>query len=37
MKLVAEDPVRADAYFRFNQSLQEFVDASARFTTLFDH
>lgn len=37
LKLVAEDPVRADAYFRFNQSLQEFVDASAQFTTLFDN
>jgi len=35
MKLVAEDPVRADCYFRFNQSLQEFVNASAQFTTLF--
>lgn len=36
LKLVAEDPVRADCYFRFNQSLQEFVNASATFTTRFD-
>ncbi len=36
-KLAAEDPVRATACFRFNQSQQEFMDASAQFTTLFDH
>ena len=35
MKLVAADPVRADHYFRFNQSLQEFVNAAEAFTTTF--
>jgi hypothetical protein len=35
MKLVSTDPVQADCYFRFNQSLQEFVNACARFTTVF--
>ncbi len=35
LSLVYEDPVRMDCYFRFNQSLQEFVNASARFTTTF--
>ena len=36
MKLVAADPLKADLYFRYNQSLQEFVNASAQFSTVFD-
>lgn len=36
MKLVAADPLQADLYFRYNQSLQEFFNASAAFTTVFD-
>lgn len=35
LKLTYPDPVRMDCYFRFNQSLQEFVNASAQFTTTF--
>lgn len=35
MRLVYDDPIRMDCYFRFNQSLQEFVNASARFKTTF--
>lgn len=33
--LVQEDPIRKDMYFRFNQSLQEFFNASAKFDTTF--
>jgi hypothetical protein len=33
--LRSDDVLRADLYFRFNQSLQEFVNASARFATSF--
>ena len=33
--LRSDDPLRKDMYFRFNQSLQEFVNASARFRTRF--
>jgi hypothetical protein len=33
--LRADDPLRRDMYFRFNQSLQEFVNASASFPTAF--
>lgn len=33
--LRSDDPIRRDKYFRFNQSLQEFVNASAAFTTTF--
>lgn len=33
--LVSDDPLRRDLYFRYNQSLQEFVNASARFATRF--
>jgi hypothetical protein len=29
----SDDPLRKDMYFRFNQSLQEFVNASGRFAT----
>ncbi len=35
MQLVAEDPLKADLYFRYNQSLQEFVNASGSFQTAF--
>jgi hypothetical protein len=35
LKLVSTDPVQADYFFRFNQSLQEFVNACAQFTTVF--
>ncbi len=35
LTLVAADPVRGDYYYRFNQSLQEFVNAAARFPTVF--
>ena len=31
----SDDPLRRDMYFRFNQSLQEFVNASASFATEF--
>jgi hypothetical protein len=31
----AEDPLKRDMYFRFNQSLQEFVNASAESDTVF--
>ena len=35
MKLVAANPLKADLYFRYNQSLQEFVNASAKLHTQF--
>ena len=35
MRVVSDDPLRRDLYFRYNQSLQEFVNASARFETAF--
>lgn len=35
MRVVASDPLRRDCYFRFNQSLQEFVNACAAFRTVF--
>ncbi|MCC7410568.1 MAG: hypothetical protein IT495_02890 [Gammaproteobacteria bacterium] len=35
MRVVADDPLRMDLYFRYNQSLQEFVNASAHFVTDF--
>jgi hypothetical protein len=35
MRVVADDPLRRDLYFRYNQSLQEFVNASAAFSTTF--
>ena len=35
MKLIAEDSLRADLYFRFNQSLQEFINASVHIDTRF--
>jgi hypothetical protein len=33
--VISDDPLRRDLYFRYNQSLQEFVNASAGFTTRF--
>jgi hypothetical protein len=33
--LRSDDVLRGDLYFRFNQSLQEFVNASAQFETRF--
>lgn len=35
LRIDAADPVRRDFFFRFNQSLQEFVNASHRFDTVF--
>jgi hypothetical protein len=35
ISLRSDDVLRADMYFRFNQSLQEFVNASAQFATRF--
>ena len=35
MRVVSDDPLRRDLFFRYNQSLQEFVNASAAFTTRF--
>ena len=35
MRLVGDDPLRVDLYFRYNQSLQEFINASAEFATRF--
>ena len=29
LRLVAADPLKADLYFRYNQSLQEFINAAA--------
>lgn len=31
----SDDPLRRDLYFRYNQSLQEFINASARIRTTF--
>jgi len=36
IRLRATDPLRRDCYFRFNQSLQEFFNASAKFSTTFE-
>jgi hypothetical protein len=33
VQVVGPDPIRRDMYFRYNQSLQEFVNASASFAT----
>ncbi len=35
LTLVAADPLKSDLYYRYNQSLQEFVNASAAFDTEF--
>jgi hypothetical protein len=32
----SEDPLRKDLFFRYNQSLQEFINASAAFRTIFE-
>ncbi len=34
--LTGSDPLERDCYFRFNQSLQQFVNASAQLPTVFD-
>lgn len=36
MRVVSDDPLRRDLFFRYNQSLQEFVNASAAFPTTFE-
>src|SRR4051812_9670620 len=36
VRLSGDDPLRRDLYFRYNQSLQEFVNAAAAFTTTFE-
>ena len=33
--VTSDDPLKRDLYFRYNQSLQEFVNASAAFCTTF--
>ena len=35
MRVVSDDPLKRDLFFRYNQSLQEFVNASAAFPTAF--
>jgi hypothetical protein len=35
MRVVSDDVLKTDLYFRYNQSLQEFVNASAAFRTRF--
>jgi hypothetical protein len=35
IRVWSDDPLRKDMFFRFNQSLQEFVNASASFRTIF--
>ena len=35
MRVVSDDPLKRDLFFRYNQSLQEFVNASAAFATVF--
>jgi hypothetical protein len=35
VRVVSDDPLRRDLYFRYNQSLQEFVNASGSFRTDF--
>lgn len=35
VRVWSEDPLRKDMFFRYNQSLQEFVNSSAAFTTIF--
>jgi hypothetical protein len=35
LALVAADPLKSDLYYRYNQSLQEFVNASCAFNTEF--
>ena len=35
LRVYSDDPLRRDLYFRYNQSLQEFVNACGSFTTSF--
>lgn len=35
LRVWSPDPLRKDMFFRYNQSLQEFVNASAAFRTIF--
>lgn len=35
VRLVSDDPLKSDLYFRYNQSLQEFVNASSAIDTVF--
>jgi hypothetical protein len=35
LRVVSDDVLKTDLYFRYNQSLQEFVNASAAFRTRF--
>jgi hypothetical protein len=35
IRVWSDDPLRRDMYFRYNQSLQEFINASATFRTIF--
>lgn len=35
LRVTSNDPLRRDLYFRYNQSLQEFLNASARIDTEF--
>jgi hypothetical protein len=35
LRVRSDDPLRRDLYFRYNQSLQEFVNACGRFETSF--
>ena len=35
IRVWSDDPLRRDLFFRFNQSLQEFVNASSEITTVF--
>jgi hypothetical protein len=37
MAVVSDDPLRRDTYFRFNQSLQEFFNASSQIPTEFSN
>jgi hypothetical protein len=36
IRVWSEDPLRKDLFFRYNQSLQEFINASAAFRTIFE-
>jgi len=35
VRLLSDDPLKSDLYFRYNQSLQEFVNASATIASAF--
>jgi len=35
VRVWSDDPLRKDLFFRYNQSLQEFINASASFRTIF--